>query len=116
MRDFSLPLGDELKRTREKLCLSQRKVAEAAGIDTRTVLDIENYRGNPKLEVLYPLVRSTNMDPRAIFFPELLRDSPVLAKLRLLVEQCSEEEAAVMIEVFKTVLNAIRNTNSTDLK
>jgi len=56
------------------------------------------------------------MDPRAIFFPELLRDSPMLAKLRLLVEQCSEEEAAVMIEVFKTVLNAIRNTNSTDLK
>ena len=116
MRDFSLPLGDELKRTREKLCLSQHKVAEAAGIDTRTVLDIENYRGNPKLEVLYPLVRSTNMDPRAIFFPELLRDSPMLAKLRLLVEQYSEEEAAVMIEVFKTVLNAIRNTNSTDLK
>lgn len=116
MRDYSLPLGNELKRTREKLGLSQRKVADAAGIDSRTVLDIENYRGNPKLEVLYPLVRSTHMDPRAIFFPELLRDSPTLAKLRLLVEQCSEEEAAVMIEVFKSVLSAIRGANSTDLK
>lgn len=116
MREFSLPLGDELKRTRENLKLSQRKVADAAGIDTRTVLDIENYMGNPKLEVLYPLVRTTNMDPRAIFFPELLRDSPMLSELRLLVEKCSEEEAAVMIEVFKSVLNAIRNTNSTDLK
>lgn len=116
MRDFSLSLGDELKRTREKLKLSQREVANAVGIDTRTVLDIENYRGNPKLEVLYPLVRTTNMDPRAIFFPELLRDSPRLSELRLLVEKCSEEEAVVMIEVFKTVLNAIRNNNSTDLR
>ena len=51
MRNYSLSLGNELKRTREKLRLSQRKVADAAGIDTRTVLDIENYRGNPKLEV-----------------------------------------------------------------
>ena len=59
MRDFSLSLGDALKCTREKLGLSQRKVAEDAGIDTRTVLEIENYRGNPKLEVLYPLVRAT---------------------------------------------------------
>ena len=116
MRNYSLSLGNELKRTREKLRLSQRKVADAAGIDTRTVLDIENYRGNPKLEVLYPLVRTTNMDPRAIFFPELLRDSPMLSELRLLVEKCSEEEAVVMIKVFKTVLNAIRNNNSIDLR
>ena len=116
MRNYSLSLGNELKRTREKLRLSQRKVADAAGIDTRTVLDIENYRGNPKLEVLYPLVRTTNMDPRAIFFPELLRDSPMLSELRLLVEKCSEEEAVVMIEVFKTALNAIRNNNSIDLR
>ena len=115
MRNYSLSLGNELKRTREKLRLSQRKVADAAGIDTRTVLDIENYRGNPKLEVLYPLVRTTNMDPRAIFFPELLRDSPMLSELRLLVEKC-REEAAAMIEVFKTVLNAIRNNNSIDLR
>jgi len=115
MRDYALSLGDELKRTREKLGLSQRKVADAAGIDTRTVLDIENYRGNPKLEVLYPLVRTTNMDPRPIFFPELHRDSSMLLELRLLVEKCSEEEAVVMIEVFKSVLNAIRNANSTDV-
>ena len=53
MRDFPLPLGNELKRTREKLKLSQHEVANAASIDTRTVLDIENYRGNPKLEVLW---------------------------------------------------------------
>ena len=56
------------------------------------------------------------MDPCAIFFPELLRDSPMLSELRLLVEKCSEEEAVVMIEVFKTVLNAIRNNNSIDLR
>ena len=116
MHEYVHPLGDAVKRSRGRLEYSQRRVAEAAGIDTRTVLDIENYRGNSKLEVLYPLVRTLNLDVREIFYPEMLRESPMLSELRLMVEECSEEEAAVMIQVFKSVLNAIRSVNSTDLE
>ena len=116
MHEYVRPLGDSVKRTRGRLDLSQRKVAEAAGIDPRTVLDIENYRGNPKLEVLYPLVRALHLDAREIFYPELLRESPRLSELRLLVESCSEEEAAVMLSVFKSVLNAMRSTSAKDLR
>lgn len=58
MPEYSRPLGDAIKRARGKLGLTQNEVADAADIDVRTVLNIENYKGNPKMEVLFPLVRA----------------------------------------------------------
>ena len=95
MPQYTRPLGDAVKRARGELGVTQRQVAEAADVDVRTVLNIENYKGNPKLEVLYPLIRSLKIDSREVFYPELLRDSPGLRRLRFLVEGCSEEEAAL---------------------
>ena len=115
MHDYRRLLGDTVKLARERLGISQRKLAELAGIDSRTMLEIENNRGNPTLEILFPIVRVLHLDVREVFFPELLRESPKLAELRLIIENCSEEEAIVMIEVFTSVLNAIRNKNTVNL-
>ena len=43
MQDYARSLGDAVKRGRGKLDLTQNEVAVAAGIDSRTVLNIENY-------------------------------------------------------------------------
>ena len=67
MPEYSRPLGDTIKRARGKLGLTQNEVADAADIDVRTVLNIENYKGNPKMEILYPLVRVLKIDAREIF-------------------------------------------------
>lgn len=64
MQEFSYPLGDAIKRARGELGLTQSQVAEKSGIDARTVMNIENYKGNPKMEVLYPLVRALKLDSR----------------------------------------------------
>ena len=82
MPDYSRPLGDAVKRARGRQGLTQNEVANATGIDVRTVLNIENYKGNPKMEVLYPLVRALNIDAREIFNPEIQRDTPALRQLR----------------------------------
>lgn len=116
MLEYSHPLGDAVKRARGKLGLTQNQVADAADIDVRTVLNIENYKGNPKMEVLFPLVRVLKIDTREIFNPEIRRESPALRQLRLLIEECSEEEAAVIIPVFQSVLNALRNQNATPIE
>lgn len=100
MQEYSRPLGDAVKRARGKLGLTQNEVADAADIDVRTVLNIENYKGNPKMEVLYPLVRALKINAREIFNPEISRESPSICQLRLLIEECSEEEAAAIIPVF----------------
>ena len=71
-------------------------------------MNIENYKGNPKLEVLFPLVRVLKIDPREIFHPEMRRGSPAIRQLRFLIEDCSEQEAATLIPVIDSVLSALR--------
>ena len=110
MHEYSRPLGDAIKRARGKLGLTQSEVADKADIDVRTVLNIENYKGNPKMEVLYPLVRALEIDAREIFNPEMQRETVALR------QECSEEEAAAIIPIFKSVLTALRDQSVTPIK
>ena len=116
MSDFAQPLGDAVKRARCKQGLTQNEVADAIHADVRTVINIEKYRGNPKMEVLYPLVRALNIDAREIFNPEMERESPALQQLRLMIEQCSEDEAKSLIPVFQSLLAIVRAKKPTDIK
>ena len=48
------------------------KLAGHLDIDVRTVINIENYKGNPKLEILFLLIRALKIAPTlqlAIYFP-----------------------------------------------
>ena len=66
MPEYSRILGDVVKVARGKSGLTQAEVAVAIHRDTRTVLNIENYKGNPKLEVLYPFVRTLKIDAKEV--------------------------------------------------
>lgn len=116
MSEYTHTLGDVVKRARGKSGLTKSEVADAANIDVRTVLNIENYKGNPKMEVLYPLVRVLKIDAREIFNPEMQRESPALRQLRLLVEDCNEEEAAAIIPIFNSILSVLRERNATRIE
>ncbi len=116
MPDYSRILGDVVKIARERAGLTQAEVAASIDRDPRTILNIENYKGNPKLEVLYPLIRSLRIDAREIFHPEMHLDSPSIRQLRLLVDSCSEEEAAAIIPVFQAALQMARNRNTKPIK
>ncbi len=111
MPEYSKNLGDAVKKARSKTTLTQAQVAEKADIDNRTVLNIENNKGNPKLEVLYPLIRTLKIDLTEIFYPEVHRNSPSLNQLRILIEECTEEAAAI-IPVFESVLADLRDQNA----
>ena len=116
MSDYAHTLGDAVKRARGKSGLTQSEVADAANVDVRTVLNIENYKGNPKMEVLYPLIRVLKIDAKEVFYPEMQRESPALSQLRLLIEDCTEEEAASIIPIFNSVLSVLRERNATQIK
>lgn len=109
MTEYSRPLGDTVKQARTRLKLTQYEVAELIDVDSRTILNIENYKGNPKMEVLYPLVRTLKIDAREIFTTEILRDSPSLRQLRILIEDCNEQEAAAMIPAVQAILEVLRS-------
>jgi len=110
MPDYSHALGDAIRRARLKLDLTQGEGADAIDVDNRTVLNIENHKGNPKMKVLYPLVRTLKIDANEIFYPELERKDPAISQLRLLVEDCSEEEAAAVIPILQAVFTALRGS------
>ena len=82
MSDYAHTLGDAVKRARGKSGLTQSEVADAANVDVRTVLNIENYKGNPKMEVLYPLIRVLKIDTKEVFYPEMQRESPGECKIK----------------------------------
>lgn len=116
MQEFSRFLGDVIKRSRGELDLTQSQVASRIDKDTRTIINIENYKGNPKMEVLFPLVRALKVDPREIFYPEMQRESPAIRRLRFLIESCTEQEAAVLFPVIDSVLTALRTDRPTEIE
>ena len=54
MQDYGRPLGDAVKVARNDLKLTQEQVASQTNTDPRTIMNIENYRGNPKMGTLFP--------------------------------------------------------------
>lgn len=109
MHEYSRSLGDSVKRARNKLGLTQKQVADMVDVDERTIMSIEKYKSNTTMEVLYPLLRILEIDAREIFNPETNRESSVHYQLRVLLASCSEDEAATLIPVCRTVIDALRS-------
>ena len=60
MQEFAYTLGNVVKQARLGQKMTQLEVAERIQADERTILNIEHYKGNPKLEILWPLLQAGN--------------------------------------------------------
>ena len=116
MPEYSRPLGDTVKKARTQRRLTKKQLADKIDVDERTITSIETYKSNTTIEVLYPLLRTLNIDPREIFTPEMVRESPAHYQLRTLIDKCSEEEAATILSVCDAVLSALRRKDGVILK
>ncbi len=47
MHDYVKTLGTVIRKAREEQGMSQASLAEKLGIDVRTIINIENFRGTP---------------------------------------------------------------------
>lgn len=92
--------------------MTQNVVADRVDVDVRTVMNIENHKGNPKLEVLFPLIRELKIDPSTIFYPEMAHNRVGIEHMNQLLSKCSDEEVEALLVVCETVLSAIRSTNA----
>ena len=101
-------LADTVKKAREKSELTQIEVASIIGASEKTVLNLENYRGNPRFDVLYPLVRALHIDAHELFHPEKNRESFELHHLHAIIDECSDEEARELIPIVDAVLSISR--------
>mgnify|MGYP003292800578 FL=1 len=116
MPEYSRPLGDAVRNARTQRGLTKKQLADKIDVDERTITSIETYKSNTTIEVLYPLLRTLNIDPREIFNPEMGRESPAHYQLRTLIDKCSEQEAATILSVCETVLAALRSKDGIKLE
>lgn len=116
MSEHMYVLGDVVRKARLERKMTQNDVADRIDVDVRTILNIENFKGNPKMEILYPLIRELKIDPRCIFYPELERQSPSLSQFELILSQCTEEEIQALIPVCEAMLSVLRENRFIPIK
>ena len=61
------------------------------------------------MNILYPLIRALRIDPNEIFYPEMCTSSSVKHQLRVLIDDCSEQEATVLLSTSEAILDAMRS-------
>ena len=116
MPDYAISLGNAVKHSRKEKDLTQVQVADLIDVDSRTIMNIENHKGNPKLEILYPLIRALNIDAQEVFYPELQRETQHLHQLMQLLSDCSDQEAETLIPIIQTILSALRSKDYIQIK
>ena len=102
-------LGDVVRTTRKSRHLSQEALAERIGVCKRTIIDIESNTGNPKFEVLYPLVRELDLPLYQVFYPNVEENSELKNVLIQEVSSCSEYEMMVILSVVKSLRGSLRS-------
>ncbi len=112
MSDYMQVLGDIVRSACLERGLTQNDVADHIDVDTRIVLKIENHKGNPKMEVLFPLIRELQIDPNMIFYPELQHDNECLSQFQHFLSQCSDEEIQALLPICEAVLSVLRASKS----
>ena len=109
-------LAEIVHKARDGLGLTQDQIAEMAGVDYRTVYNIEHCKTNPSMRVLYPLIRILSIDPKDVFYPEKAQESPACKQLRQMIEGCSEKEAIALLHVNRGILEAMRSPDQIPVK
>ena len=111
MHDYQRILGDRVRKERKKRGLTQSQLAAIVSSNKRTILDIENGQGNPKLETLFAILSTSNIDPYPIFFPNLPERSEALTQLIQLLRDCSEEQIRLMTSVVIATMEFSKASN-----
>ena len=116
MQEYACLLGRAVKKARLDMKLTQLEVADRIHADERTILNIEHNKGNPKLEILWPLLRTLNIDANDVFYPEKASNSENALHLQLLLSQCTEEELALLSSICEAVVNTYRSSLGKEIK
>lgn len=108
MHDIKQNLGNVVREYRTNMKLSQEKLAEILNIDSRTILNIEAGRGNPKFERLYPIITYLKIPADKIFYPNSIQQSPELQMLHTMLNDCTDQESLALQPIIRDLLDILR--------
>lgn len=116
MPDYSSSLAKAVQERRASSGMTQDNLAMIADTNSRTILEIENGRGNPRLETLFPLIRALRIDANAVFYPELESGNKQQRQLQLEFAECSDEEAEMLLGICRAALTTMRSKEFATIK
>lgn len=108
MQEAKINLGKVVRVARKRKRITQDYLAEKVGVQPRTILEIENGRGNPRFENLFVMVRLLDIAPNDIFNYDcgLAQDTEQLFQE---LSSFSEEEQRMAAAAARAVLQQIDN-------
>ena len=114
MHDYVKNLAKVVRAAREDAHLSQAGLAEKIGCDERTILNIENNRGNPKFEVLCQIIAYLHIPADQIFHPSAATDGIQKQKLLLMLQECTDQEATEILPAIEYLLALIHKRGASN--
>ena len=114
MHDYVKNLAKIVRAAREEAHLSQAALAEQIGCDERTILNIENDRGNTKFEVLCQIIAYLHIPADRIFHPDTATDGVKKQKPLLMLQECDEQEAAEILPAIEYLLALIHKRGNSN--
>lgn len=104
-------LSDMVKDERSHRNLSQEDLAEKAKISLRTVSDIENGKGNPRLDTLVALVTYLDLSFDAILKHEDVNDVAYLNQATKELKKFPKQYRQTAIKTLQGLLNGLPENN-----
>ena len=101
-------LGYMVRSERERRGLSQSRLAEQAGVSTRTISDIETCNGNPELATLIPIAQFLNISIDAAVQDERKEPDTTTYQIMKELQNCSEDERQIALRTLRGLLSALK--------
>ena len=105
-------LGYMVRSERERRGLSQSRLAEQAGVSTRTISDIETCNGNPELATLIPLTQYLKISIDSVV-QEDETDTTTYQIMKEL-QTCSEDDRQIALRTLRELLSALKEKEHSD--
>lgn len=109
MHNHSEVLASVVRTAREQKDMTQAQLAERVGVGTRTILDIENNRGNPRFHILVAIVQELGIPSDTIFHPRPIHFEEAIKRLAVELDDCTENEKQLVLD---NALHLARNIRS----
>jgi transcriptional regulator with XRE-family HTH domain len=113
MTEAKPPLGIRIKQLRKQKGLSQDQVAEAAGIDPKSLSRIECNVFNPSLDTLQGLATALGVGMQEFFFNEADWSRLQKGYLFEAISNASDKEIALIINVVNKLVNKPKSRSRT---
>ena len=106
-------MGHVLREARKAKGMTQAALAKETHTALRTIIAIENEKRFPTYEVFYRIIRVLDLSADQIFWPEPTVLTPEQEQLIHTFLQYSEWEKAVVVKTVRTLLQALREKDTT---